>query len=78
MASCWWRLWWGKKPSKGVRAVEGRYVGAKDGRRGVEACHMAGVNNKADLFYMLAALAVGMRHSPLFNDQGGVWSVGAM
>ena len=74
-------MWWGKKPSKGVRAVKVRYVGEaprKDGRRGVEACHMAGVNNKADLFYMLAALAVGMRHSPLFNDQGGVWSVGAM
>lgn len=42
--------------------MKGRYVGAKDGRRGVEACHMVGVNNKADLFYMLAALALGMRH----------------
>jgi hypothetical protein len=25
------------------------------GRRGVEACHMVGVNNKEDLFYVLAA-----------------------
>lgn len=42
--------------------MEADYVGdggGKDGRRGVEACHMVGVNNKADLFHVLAA---GMRH----------------
>lgn len=35
------------------------------GRRGVEACHMVGVKNKEDLFYVVAARGI-------FNDAFGV------
>ena len=55
MASCWLNLTCRKKPSKGVRAVEESYIAVRFGRRGVEACHMVGVNNKENLFYVLAA-----------------------
>lgn len=53
------------------------------GRRGAEACHMVGVKNKEDLFYVVAApgflmagLASGGGHWGLFRrateiDRGG-------